>query len=1647
MSVALAQEPSLVHSVPGRVRVHLPELSSQNRRDLENALRHQPGIQSVQANPDTGNVLIRFSTALTDSRTVLGTVGAVVRRSSTDSQNGHRNGHGNGNGYGNSQSPMRESASAPPSAVEERQGQTRRARIAVRGLDRDPETARRVVERLERLPGVTAKANALTGRVLVEWTSHQLDIEDLISEVANVELPDVPGEDRPTHPLDPAPLQQSAVRLAASGLGLSLLAVQRFSGRPPALAGGPTLAYAGGTIHIVQAFPPLRNGLRSLLGRDAAALLLSLPDIVLSSLTGSPLSLALAAATSLRLLTEVIARRAAWRRYEERLTDSASAEPGATIRLESGERTPLAAHVIEGQGTASGQNGLPLSVTPGASVPAGARLTGGPFVLELTAGKAWTPTPRPAPPAPTLYDRYQQATGIASLVFAAGLGIVTRSPSQTFAALLLVNPRPALIGREGANLSAAARVLRAGVTVVGTRPDRTVRRPDFLILDGPRLLTNGLELTALLPLTETGEAAELQSLAAGVDAAAGSPWGGTFPPAGRAEASEGRFDGSTASATIDGARWTLGPVAQTEPGSALTRLTERGDFLLALGREGEDGPAAILALRPRFVSGVAELVQTCRRHNVQIILRADEDSPTAQAVARRAGLTLTVAGDMATIRQRQASGARVAFVSDSADAAEAFAACDLGIGLSSGRSSRFPARADLLAPDLGGVTAILESGARREAAVRDSIGLSLVSNVVGAAWGLRGGAGVETASRVVYVAALAAMADGWARLRGGERPQSVTARLVDPKPERWGRRSTEDALAALGATPHGLTTAQALERRRAVPKPLRRSVVLEAIWDQMRSPLIGILAAGAGLSLFLGSPLDFALIGATILVNVAVGAWQERQAGQAALALAQMGRATATVVRDGTVTEIPAGEVVPGDILLLASGDRVAADARMLESSALEVDEAALTGESLPVFKAPEGGTDTSRIVLEGSDVTTGKGRALVVAVGKDTRLGATAAALALDDSEQSPLGIRLGRLMKQFLPLAGVGGGLVVGAGLLRGQALLPQIAVGATIALASVPEGLPLLAGMGEAAVARRLAGRNALVRRLSAVEALGRVDVACTDKTGTLTEGKLALGLVASPGAEAELPGDLPDALRPVLQAAALASPSPDAPDFHSHPTDVAVVRGALDAGLSEEITQERTAEAPFDPARAFHATLTAASLAVKGAPEAVTLRCTHARRGGEDAPLDEAGREELLAQAQELAGRGLRILMVAQAGPDADVTDPQGLTALGFVGIRDPLRLTVRAAVRRCHEAGIHVLMLTGDHPATARAIAREAGLLDDGRDVLTSADIAHLQNSELHARLDRAAVIARATPLDKLRIIESFQQHGHTVAMTGDGVNDAPALRLADVGVAMGKGGTEVARQAAAVVLADDDFATLVEALVEGRGFWRNMRRALGLLLGGNLGELGLVVGASLLGLASPLTTRQILAVNLITDALPALSVALQRPENRHLASLAREGTSALDTPLRNDVLRRGAATTVPALAAFALTLAVSGLPQARTVAFASIVATQLAQTLKAGWVEGGLTPPVFGAVGASAGFLIAAITVPALRAVLTLTVPTPLSWALIAVGAVAAMVAGGTSSAPTSDTPPTRLRILPSPLPRPRALLPAPPKLLVAPAV
>ena len=712
------------------------------------------------------------------------------------------------------------------------------------------------------------------------------------------------------------------------------------------------------------------------------------------------------------------------------------------------------------------------------------------------------------------------------------------------------------------------------------------------------------------------------------------------------------------------------------------------------------------------------------------------------------------------------------------------------------------------------------------------------------------------------------------------------------------------------------------------------------------------------------------------------------------------------VLRDGVITTIPATEVVVGDILVLTHGDRLAADARVISAQGLEVDEAALTGESFPVPKMAEGGTDSNHVILAGSDVSTGTGRAVVVAAGRQTRMGATMAALSKDELEHSPLGMRLTRMLRFVLPISVIGGAIVILSGLIWGQPLAPLLATGATIALAGVPEGLPLLTKVSEAGVARRLADRQAIVRRLTAVEALGRVDIACTDKTGTLTRGRLAISLVANLDQEAKLSAKLPAPLRYLLTTAAYASPHPAAPDANSHPTDIAVIQGALDAGLEKQIYEKHDEELPFDPRRAFHASMVQGRLCLKGAPEALIPRCSSISRRGKVRPMSDEDRLKLQAMSRQFAGRGLRMLFVAEGHEPTSLDDPQGLTALGFVGISDPLRSTVQAAVRRCQNAGVRVIMITGDHPATARAIAQETGLIDHSNgQVITGAQMADLSNEELAEHLEHTAVIARATPLDKVRIVDCLKLHGHTVAMTGDGVNDAPALRLADVGVAMGGGSTEVARQTADVVIANDDFSTLVETFVEGRSFWHNIRRALGLLLGGNLGELVLVVGASIAGLAAPLNIAQILAMNAITDTLPAVAVALQQPEHHNLAELRREGTSALGRPLLYEMVRRAITSAIPSFIAYVLMLGTpGGLMEARAVAYTSIITTQLAQTLEVGRTEKSLSRSVLAAVAGSAAVLAATLAIPALRDFFNLVFPSPFGWAVIGAGTLLALI-------------------------------------------
>ena len=738
------------------------------------AVRGLPGVRHVEANGLTGNVLIRFDPAASDEQTLLAAVADAAKDTET----------------------LLEDGPFPPVLEETVEGTVHRARVAVRGIDRDPQMARFVVNHLRRLFEVHAWASPLTGRVMIEYDDSRVGLNELLAYVRQVELPELPGEDRPAHPLDPAPLVQSASRTAAAGLGLAVLAVWRWAGGPVAPGRIKAAATAAGVITLLNGFPSLRNGLRRLLGRHTADVFFSIAGVVTLTLARSPLGLAIAGAEALVLLTEVAARRAAWTRYEEHMEGAGAAEPGAVIRLEAGECAPLTARVIEGVGTATGRDGLPLRIVPGSEVLAGARLFAGPFVVQLTGGEAFLPGPRPGNLAPSLLGRYLKVLGPLSLGYAALSLVLTRSPARAFTALLLVNPRVALVGLEAANLYAAARVLRGGVTVVETRPERVVQLPDVLLLDRPRVLTDGLEVAGVMPPAGSLDATAIMALASGVSAGAGSPWGNAFPRVGSETATDGSFNGLWAKARVMGEDYTLGPPEDPPEVPGAFALQYRGGYLLALCRgEHWEQPLGLLALRPRLSPRAAELVQTCKRRGVRLMVVPRGSRLGAQAVARRAGVELTASDDaVAVVRELQQQGKLVALVSDSALAAPAFAACDLAIGLTPSSLGHFPARVDLLAADLGAVAAILEAGAHRDVTVRDAVLLSAAANVFGAVWGFRDRPGVERASLAVYAAALAALADGWVRMQGGARAGSSLHYLVDPRPERWGRQAAANAL-------------------------------------------------------------------------------------------------------------------------------------------------------------------------------------------------------------------------------------------------------------------------------------------------------------------------------------------------------------------------------------------------------------------------------------------------------------------------------------------------------------------------------------------------------------------------------------------------------------------------------------------------------------------------------------------------------------------------------------------------------------------------------------------------------------------------------------------------------------------------------------
>ena len=735
---------------------------------------------------------------------------------------------------------------------------------------------------------------------------------------------------------------------------------------------------------------------------------------------------------------------------------------------------------------------------------------------------------------------------------------------------------------------------------------------------------------------------------------------------------------------------------------------------------------------------------------------------------------------------------------------------------------------------------------------------------------------------------------------------------MNPLPQDAHLHPSADVARRLGVTPNEGLAADEVRVRQSRHGPNRLPEAAPRRWwqrlaDQFRDFMILVLLAAAVVSGLIGDVTDTVVILVIVLLNAVIGLWQEWRADQALQALQAMATPHATVRRaGGQVQQVETQQLVPGDVVLLEAGDLVPADLRLHDVAQLRIDESALTGESvtvdkhpapLPAGERPLG--DRLNMAYKGTLVTHGRASGLVVATGPGTQLGQVAALLHGAGERATPLQQRLAAFGKRLALVVLAICAVIFAIGVWgRGEPVLLMALTAISLAVAAIPEALPAVVTVLLALGARRLVKVNALVRRLPAVETLGSVTVICSDKTGTLTLNRMLLrthrawgdeaalwqGLVlcndasaAAPAPAAASRGDAP-AVAGQSAGARAGESADEGPDegaaWQGDPTETALLEAAVGAGIDVialRAQQPRTHEWPFDSERKRMSTLHGEQAWTKGAPETVLPRCQ-----GDMVPA--------LAQAEEWAAEGLRVLALARraAGADAAAQDAdafeQGLELVGLVGLMDPPRPEARAAVAECRAAGIRPVMITGDHPATALAIARELGIADEGDRALSGAEMAQMDDRALAVALADVTVCARMDPAQKIRIVGALQADGEYVAMTGDGVNDAPALKAADIGVAMGQGGTDVAREASALVLLDDNFATIVAAVREGRRIFDNIRKFIRYTMTSNSGEIWVLFLAPFLGLPIPLLPIHILWVNLVTDGLPGLALATEPAE-------------------------------------------------------------------------------------------------------------------------------------------------------------------------
>jgi cation-transporting ATPase I len=1193
--------------------------------------------------------------------------------------------------------------------------------------------------------------------------------------------------------------------------------------------------------------------------------------------------------------------------------------------------------------------------------------------------------PCPLPHGPV--ERYADLASPATVGAYTVTRLLTGSSDRALSVLISATPEIAGVTRDAFSGAIGRALGQRDMVVLEAACLRHMDRVNTVILDADGLTTGSWTIDRLVPIgngTDTGELyARLYAL---ID-----------------------FTDPTGTRSGDGVE--VKPLADLDAHLPAEAPAWRERGLRPIGVTKEGRLIAVAGLT-HAIDPMAEAVVAAAKAAATTVMLAGGDEGLAQRLAI-GRLVPGGTGLADTVYELQSEGHCVVVVSRGSR--HALAQADIGVGVME-RSGPVPWDADVVG-DYAGVHLLLSCLPRAVNVSRNGVRLGAAAGVVG---GLLSIAGPEATAlnRVQFVSAgvsaVAFVLGEWSGQSAGRFPAPLRA---DTTP--WHAMSARDVLSRLHSSTHGIAAAEAVQRREAAGhdgEPERPASLARTTFEELANPLTPALAAGAGISALVGSVLDAVLIGSVMMINALLGGVQRSRVDRA---LNRLTEATAVRVRlrrpEGTV-DAAGEELAPGDVVELRAGDAVPADGRVIKAVGLEVDESTLTGESQLVMKtaAPTVAgaiADRSSMVYQGTTVAAGSGRAVIVATGDMTESGRSAR-LAGEPSPPTGVELRMRELSSRILPISIASGFVLLAIDLFRGRSLAAALAPAVSLTVAAVPEGLPFVATVAELAAARRLSKRAALVRNPSTIEALGRVNVLCFDKTGTLTEGHISLRHVSDGREGGSVDAPTP-ALKRIVAAAVRASPKSGDGRVIAHPTDRAVVDGAERMGVTPEEglnTWMRVDELPFEPGRGYHAVLGLTEsghlLSVKGAPEIVLTHCTTMFDGTRQVPCDEAARLELEREVDRLAHQGYRVLAVAQRPAsdrrDLDESRIDDLCFLGFLGLADPVRPTAAESVKRLMRAGVRIVMVTGDHPSTAEAIAVELNALN-GQRVMTGPELDEIDDETLTKVLPDVAVFARATPAHKARIVSCLRSAGQVVAVTGDGANDAPAIRMADVGIALGSRATPAARGAADLVVTDDRIETIVDAIVEGRAMWGSVRDALSILLGGNVGEIVFTVGSSVLAGRSALNARQLLLVNLLTDMVPAMAVAVRPPAATDPEKLLAEGPEAsLGASLTRDIYLRAAVTAAAATAAWTLGRVTGTRGRADTIGLVALVSAQLMQTL----TNGGRDKVVLLAALASLAVLWAIVTVPGVSRFFGSRPLGPLAWSIGLGSAAAATVVG-----------------------------------------